>query len=228
MLHESYTVASVEETELHNLTIENAVADRMDIIGPLVLTGRVLDMGIVDSRRGKRDTGSQLEMKTATSLFKQICDLNSDTMGVDIDADGIDILKGKGFNVRHDNVITMDLEQKFDSIVAGELIEHLPNPGMFLENMARHLNPEGTLAITTPNPFYSKQTWKIWRYNQPSVHEEHTCWFDPITLNTLCEMSGLKVDKIYWIQKRKGFLKTLPARFRSYFSHSFMVLAKRA
>ena len=213
---------------MHNLTIEGSVTDRMDVIRPLVRTGSVLDMGIVDSRRGKRDTGSQLETKTATSLFKQICDENPDTLGVDIDAEGIGILNKQGFNTRHEDVISMKLEKTFDTIVAGELIEHLPNPGTFLENMSRHLNPDGTLVITTPNPFYSKQTWKIWRHSQPSVHEEHTCWFDPITLTTLCQMSGLRVDKVYWVQKKNGFLKTLPARFRSYFSHSFILLAKRA
>ena len=213
---------------MHKLTIETSVTDRMDVIEPLVRTGSVLDMGIVDSRRGKRDSGSQLKTKTVTSLFRKICDKNPDTLGVDIDAEGIEILNKHGFNTRHENVITMDLGQTFDTIVAGELIEHLPNPGTFLENMSRHLKPDGTLVITTPNPFYSKQAWKIWRHSQPSVHEEHTCWFDPITLNTLCQMSGLKVDKIYWVQKKKSFLKTLPTRFRGYFSHSFIVLAKPA
>ena len=213
---------------MHKLTIETSVTDRMDVIEPLVRTGSVLDMGIVDSRRGKRDSGSQLKTKTVTSLFRKICDKNPDTLGVDIDAEGIEILNKHGFNTRHENVITMDLGQTFDTIVAGELIEHLPNPGTFLENMSRHLKPDGTLVITTPNPFYSKQAWKIWRHSQPSVHEEHTCWFDPITLNTLCQLSGLKVDKIYWVQKNKSFLKTLPTRFRGYFSHSFIVLAKPA
>lgn len=200
----------------------------MQVIAPLVREGKILDMGIVDSRRGKKDTESRLEKKTATSLFKQICDLNEDTLGVDIDLEGVELLTKAGFNAQHQDVITMNLEQRFDTIVAGELIEHLPNAGAFLENMAKHLNPDGTLIITTPNPFYSKQTWKIWRYNEPSVHEEHTCWFDPITLSTLCKMSGLEPYKIYWVQKRSAMLKTLPARMRSYFSHSFMVLAKRA
>ena len=213
---------------MHKLTIETSVTDRMDVIEPLVRAGSVLDMGIVDSRRGKRDSGSQLKTKTVTSLFRKICDKNPDTLGVDIDAEGIEILNKHGFNTRHENVITMDLGQTFDTIVAGELIEHLPNPGTFLENMSRHLKPDGPLVITTPNPFYSKQVWKIWRHSQPSVHEEHTCWFDPITLNTLCQMSGLKVDKIYWVQKKKSFFKTLPALFRGYFSHSFIVLAKPA
>jgi len=198
----------------------------MTIIAPLVREGAILDMGIVDSRRGKRDTSSRLERKTATSLFKQICDLNRNTMGVDIDGEGISILKEMGFNTRHEDVITMDLGQKFDTIVAGELIEHLPNAGAFLENMVKHLNPDGRLVITTPNPFYSKQTWKIWRYGEPSVHEEHTCWFDPITLSGLCRMSGLEPVETYWIQKRKALLKTLPAKLRGYFSHSFILVAK--
>lgn len=213
---------------MNKLNIDASVTDRLLVIAPLTKTGSVLDMGVVDSRRGKRGTGKRLETKKATSLFKLICDQNPNTLGVDIDAEGIEILRSNGFNTRHEDVMSMDLGQTFDTIVAGELIEHLPDPGTFLKNMSRHLNPDGTLVITTPNPFYSKQSWKIWRHDQPSVHEEHVCWFDPITLNTLCEMSGLRVDKIYWVQKKQGFLKTLPARFRGYFSHSFIVLAKRA
>lgn len=213
---------------MHHLEFVGSINDRMEVIAPLVGGGNVLDMGIVDSRRGKRDTESRLESKTATSLFKQICDLNKNTLGVDIDEEGVELLKAQGFNTQHADVITMDLGQKFDTIVAGELIEHLPNAGAFLENMAKHLTPDGTLVITTPNPFYSKQTWKIWRYNEPSVHEEHTCWFDPITLSTLCRMSGLDPFEIYWVQKQHGSLKALPARFRSYFSRSFIILAKRA
>lgn len=213
---------------MNKLNIDASVTDRMLVIAPMTKTGSVLDLGVVDSRRGKRGTGERLETKKATSLFKLICDQNPNTLGVDIDAEGIEILRRNGFNTRHEDVMSMDLGQTFDTIVAGELIEHLPDPGIFLKNMSRHLNPDGTLVITTPNPFYSKQSWKIWRHDHPSVHEEHVCWFDPITLNTLCQMSDLRVDKIYWVQKKQGFLKTLPARFRGYFSHSFIVLAKRA
>ena len=132
-----------------------------------------------------------------------------------------------GFNAKTADVITMDLGEQFDCIVGGEIIEHLPNPGHFLSNMRKHLKDGGTLIITTPNPFYIKQTWKIWRYNRPSVHEEHTCWFDPITLCNLCAMSGLEVIDIYWVRSRKRqFLKVWPSLLRNYFSHSFMILAK--
>lgn len=200
----------------------------MEIIAPLVKEGKVLDMGVVESRRGRRDTESQLERHHSNLLFRQICELNNECMGVDIDGEGIELLKSQGFNATTADVVTMDLEQQFDAIIAGEIIEHLPNVGQFLENMHRHLTETGTLLITTPNPFYSKQAFKIWRYNSPQVHEEHTCWFDPITLCNLCRMSGLDPYAVYWVQPKRDWLKALPARFRTYFSHSFMILAKRA
>ncbi len=210
------------------LTQAQIVTDRIEVILALVQSGRTLDMGIVDSRREKRDTHSQIEQKVASSLFKQINDANSDTLGVDIDSDGVDLLREQGFNTKTADVVTMDLGEKFDTIIGGEIIEHLPNVGLFLENMSRHLKDDGTLLVTTPNPFYSKQTWKIWRHNKPSVHEEHTCWFDPMTLAYLCRLSGLEPYRVIWVQKSNSPLKALPAKFRSYFSHSFILLARRA
>jgi len=54
---------------------------------------------------------------------------------VDIDDEGIKILREEGYHVRTDNVMTMNLEEQFDVIIAGEIIEHLDNPGQFLRNM---------------------------------------------------------------------------------------------
>lgn len=214
---------------LSNLNFVKSINDRMEIITPLVQqAGKVLDLGVVESRRSRRATELQLERHHSNLLFRQVCNLNANCLGVDIDEEGIEMLKSQGFNVKAADVVTMNLDEEFDTIVAGEIIEHLPNVGQFLENMRRHLAANGTLVITTPNPFYSKQAWKIWRYNRPQVHEEHTCWFDPITLCNLCRMSGLNPYEIYWVQPKSDWLKALPSRFKSYFSHSFMILAKPA
>jgi len=202
-----------------------SIRDRLEVINPLVESGKVLDLGVVDSRRMRHKTSERLEAK-ANLLFRQICKINPKTLGVDIDDDGVKILQQEGYNVTTANVMTMNLGEQFDAIVAGEIIEHLDNPGQFLQNMRKHLRKSGTLVISTPNPFYIKQFWKIWRYNRPQVHEEHTCWFDPITLAHLCCVSGLNPYAIYWINSRKQRFKTWPQWFRSYFSHSFIVLAK--
>ena len=210
------------------LKIAGIIKDRMEIIAALVKKDdRVLDLGVVDSRRGKHETEARLSKKLPNSLFHKLHQLNPSCIGVDIDEEGVEILRAQGFDARYGDVITMDLGESFDTIVAGEIIEHLPDAGQFLRNMAKHLKPQGNLIITTPNPFYSKQAWKIWRYNAPQVHEEHVCWFDPITLSHLCRLSGLDPYRIYWVQPRLHF-KALPSKLRSFFSHSFLIVARRA
>lgn len=209
------------------LKIERTIRDRMEIIAPLVRGRKTLDLGVVDSRRGRQETAERLERKSASLLFRQVCEVNRDTVGVDIDEEGIDILRQQGYNARTADVMTMDLGERYDVIIAGELIEHLANPGQFLRNIARHLAPEGTLVITTPNPFYAGQAWKIWRYGKPAVHEEHVCWFDPITLWRLCCESQLDPYAVHWIRTvGRNALKTWPQLFRRYFARSFLLLAR--
>lgn len=208
--------------------MKRLIKDRMKIIGPLVKDRKTMDLGVVDSRRNHATTGDRLVEKSASLLFYQICKTNPETLGVDIDEEGVKILQEQGFHTKTADVTAMDLGEQFDTIVAGEIIEHLVNPGQFLCNARKHLTPNGTLIITTPNPFYCRQTWKIWRYKTPMVHEEHTCWFDPITLKKLCSMCGLELYETYWLRSGKEQrLKTWPQLFRNYFSHSFMSLVRR-
>src|SRR3989339_108074 len=49
------------------------------------------------------------------------------------------------------NCSPSDLPQKFDIIIAEAIIEHLPDPRLFLERCATLLNKEGLLLISTPN-----------------------------------------------------------------------------
>jgi len=58
----------------------------------------------------------------------------------------------KGSDYQQDLNKPFDLERKFDIIVAGELIEHLENRGVFLENVKKHLKDNGIFFLTTPNP----------------------------------------------------------------------------
>jgi len=49
-----------------------------------------------------------------------------------------------------DDVINM--QQNYDAIVAGEILEHLINPMHFLQQCNQTLKPGGILALSTPNP----------------------------------------------------------------------------
>jgi 2-polyprenyl-3-methyl-5-hydroxy-6-metoxy-1,4-benzoquinol methylase len=74
---------------------------------------------------------------------------------------------------------THQLGETFEVIVAGDVIEHMSNPGLFLDNCRRHLEPGGQLILTTPN---AKWPTVFLRPNPT-----HALWHDHYTLRHLLE-----------------------------------------
>jgi 2-polyprenyl-3-methyl-5-hydroxy-6-metoxy-1,4-benzoquinol methylase len=202
------------------------IADRFPIIEKYIRGVSVMDLGCVDSRKARHSAEARFEYK-ANLLHKRIAEINPQVVGIDIDPEGAAVLNKQGYHVLVENVETMNLGREFDTIVAGEIIEHLENPGLFMRNMHKHLKPGGVLIISTPNPFYAGSAWKIWRYGTPAVHEEHMGWQDPTTLTQLCKRTGFEPFDGYWIQPHRALLKTWKRLFRPYFSHTFMMLARK-
>lgn len=220
MTHQNFCRNWLQETEV--------VAHREVVIDEYVTQGQVLDLGVVDSRRQVAPTPQRLE-QFATGLHEHLRGLNHNVMGVDIDEEGVELLQKRGYNVVSADVETMDLGRQFDAIVAGEIIEHLPNPGRALVCLRKHLKPTGRLLLTTCNPFYVKQFWKIVRYDDVQVHEEHTAWFDPHTLGHLLNMAGYEVERLCWVRgkPRHGWWKVWPNKLRRYFNPTFLMVASR-
>ena len=82
----------------------------------------------------------------------------------------------------------------FDCIVAGELIEHLDNPDLFLKECHRILRKNGKLIITTPN----RESW--WNRLVKSYYiKYHKILFTKNELKKVLKKNGLKVDKFLYI-----------------------------
>lgn len=186
----------------------------------------VLDLGCVDARPKKNNVAQRIAKPNF--LFKRVHEINPSVLGVDIDPHGVEQLQAAGYQAVCADVETMDLGRKFDVIIAGEIIEHLENCGLFLRNMRRHLKDDGVLIISTPNPFYAAQSWKIWRYGHPQVHEDHMNWQDPTTLQALLRRCGLEPFEGYWIQESAKVFKTWKRFFRPYFSKGHLIVARPA
>jgi SAM-dependent methyltransferase len=207
------------------------VKNRFSAIEPHIKGKTVLDIGCVDARPdGKKKYKS-------TGLHRFLNEHASQLIGVDTDQDGVKQMKQDGYNVIEANAEDMNLGRQFDCIVAGELIEHLSNQGLFLENMKRHLVENGTLIITTPNAFSIVSFWRILRKNKIKVHAEHTCWYDPVTIEQLLRRYAFEIEEIFFANKSKWYLKKnfyklkyqIPkfiSNIRPYFSGVIIVIAR--
>ena len=112
---------------------------------------------------------------------------------------GVDLCppdKATEYDIVIGNVESLDLDEKFDVIVAGEIIEHLSNPGTFLEGTKNCLKQNSTLLLTTPNP------WDWTRFlravlGRPSTPiKDHVSWYDTETITNLAECHGFKLEQV--------------------------------
>ena len=132
-------------------------------------------------------------------MHKNIKAVAKSIVGLDLDAGSIEEIRKMGFDVMQGNAQNFDLGRKFNMVHAGELIEHLDNPGGFLESAKRHLTEDGVLLMTTPNAlrisnFIYASTGGL------KVNAEHTCWFCDTTITTLLERKGFEVTEIGYLK----------------------------
>jgi SAM-dependent methyltransferase len=128
-------------------------------------------------------------------LHGKIVDRFPGAWGIDLSREHVDKIVSLGYN----NVLVADaqsfeLPQRFDSVVAGEIIEHLENPDMFLKRCAAHLKPHGRIVLTTPYPFCVPNfAYALLRFPRTCTNLEHVTWFCPSTLHALSERARLDV-----------------------------------
>jgi SAM-dependent methyltransferase len=127
----------------------------------------------------------------------------SELYGFDFDQPGLDILAANGtgnlYRADLEKLDEVSLSETFDVIVAGEMIEHLNNPGLFLAGIQRFMNAETRLVLTTINA-YCGVRW-FWyglrgrRGGQEPVHPDHVAYYSYSTLSVLVKRYGFDVDR---------------------------------
>ena len=109
---------------------------------------------------------------------------------------GIDIVPSQEKNVVLGNMESYRFNRKFDVVVLGDIIEHVDNQGLLLDNVRSHLKPEGILILTTANARW----FTVFIGTNPT----HTLWHDRSTLNHILQRHGFKVAyfRYYYGNKR--------------------------
>jgi len=110
---------------------------------------------------------------------------------------------------------------RFDTIIASELIEHLSNPGLFLDSCKKHLKPGGVLLITTPNCFNLYNIAGKFSRDEPITNADHTCYYNSTTIARLLGKNG-------WVVKEVGYIYTLNIEYSESFKKKFLNVLYKA
>lgn len=136
-------------------------------------------------------------------LHSELETIASELYGFDFDQEGIDFLAANGsknlFRADLEKLEEVPLADTFDVIIAGEMIEHLNNPGRFFEGIRRFMNPGTRLVITTINA-YSAMRFAMYGLrgrggvNEP-VHPDHVAYYSYRTLKLVVERNDLQLKE---------------------------------
>ena len=181
---------------------KNTPVEKVEIICSYCRGKKVLDVGCVRH-------SADYALNHPNWLHRKIKEVADSVLGVDYLQGEVRKLRAKNYNVIYGDVTKeLDIDDSFDVIVAGDLIEHLTNFDGFFQNILRLLKNDGVLIITTPNPFYSDLFFYSVFKKNIIVNPEHTCWIDPVTLNQLVSRYNFEIEETYYI-KNSWRLKNL-------------------
>ena len=177
------------------------------------------------------DDDEVLQFQFHTDLWNLLG--NHYLLGVDINRPRLQAMKKTGFNVRYSDAQNLrKCLGKFDVIIAGELIEHLESPGLFLSCARDLLNNNGRLILTTPN-VYGLYYWTHYGLLQrPEPYHEHVCYFTPSSIKRLLERQGFGYVNIQFCRYSKTphfFLKRwIYSRFPQFYNTMVVTCVKVA
>ncbi len=169
------------------------VNDRDKKILELCRDKAVLHIGACDAPyTAKKLSSGQL-------LHKRLVEVAGELVGVDVDEESIAYLKAEGISgiVNVDFFELKSLEIQPDIIVFGETIEHLENPGLYLETLNQFMTPEARLIISTPNCYSISAQCRV-LLNKENIHPDHRVGFSAALLEQLLDKMGFKVERFYF------------------------------
>ena len=138
---------------------------------------------------------------------KKIMETASHVVGVDILEAYAKVLNERGYDIRVcDATSDKYLGEKFDTVVMGDVIEHVENPVNLVRFAIRHLNDDGKVIVKTPNPYYIDNIIKFAK-SQDFVNFEHIAWFTPTMALELSRRAECKLSAYVVFPRKRPWSK---------------------
>jgi SAM-dependent methyltransferase len=180
-------------------------SDRIEAILAEVRGGNVLNLGCVN--HSIPSTKSEKERWLQHQLSE--CFPVANVLGLDIDQENVARMREQGMNVEVGDAQRLTYHEQFDTIVLGEIIEHLENPGACLEGCRRALKPGGRIILSTPNIFCVMHMLMYLKNYDHAFNSEHVAW--------LVERCGLRIESFKFVDDlAPDIVSDLPYRLFAY------------
>jgi SAM-dependent methyltransferase len=173
------------------------LVQRLDYLKELCSGRSVLHLGCADWPYTEQHWDKGLILHRALREF------SGELWGIDNDRESLDLLAKQGARNLHvanlERLEDSDVDRCFDVILAGEVLEHLPNPGLFLRGVQRFMAPETVLCITTINAYCAMRMVQYAvtgrRGRAEPVHPDHVAYYSYSTIRHLAAHAGLSVRR---------------------------------
>lgn len=157
---------------------------------------------------------TEARLREGRLLHQKMCASAERCVGVDLDGNGVRALKSlmpeqEFYEINAESISDgHEISQtKWGMIVAGDVVEHMDNPGMFFRTARRLLSEDGSLIVTVPSAFSVKRFFWLLLTGIEQVHPDHTAYFSESTLSQVGLRCGFKITEILGFQWENPTLK---------------------
>jgi hypothetical protein len=175
------------------------IYNRFQIIESLCANKNIIHLGCVDHL-----PLISKKIEQNIWLHARLCKVAKMCLGIDINVEGINYLKNKlGYkDVIYGDIANEDIGEirnnYWNFLVMGEILEHVDNPVLFLQQIhEKYENNIEKLIITVPNAFSWQNFINVF-YHRELINTDHRYWFSPYTLAKILFQSGMQVEEFYF------------------------------
>lgn len=157
-----------------------------------------------------RNKGKLLDVGARTAKLKEFISPKIEYFALDFyNKKEISELEERGVKAKNGRIEKIPFKKRsFDVVVLTEILEHLPNPGIALQEVSRVLKKDGIVVVSVPNNDLKRKIYslmiRIPKYflglKKPIKEHElggHLYMFGKPHINLLFETYGFKVEK--WV-----------------------------